>query len=130
MHLLVTDPAALARAREVVDAELDAIEVAASRFRPDSEICALAEADGGETVRAQALMALAACFERMGCPTEFVPASIRSVDDFQSALAAGATGGIVFTGLFREMLDHPATAAALAGFDVAWKALPPTCLNS
>lgn len=72
----------------------------------------------------------AACFERMGCPTEFVPASIRSVDDFQSALAAGATGGIVFTGLFREMLDHPATAAALAGFDVAWKALPPTCLNS
>ena len=49
MHLLVTDPAALPRAREVVDAELDAIEVAASRFRPDSEICALAEADGVRT---------------------------------------------------------------------------------
>lgn len=49
MHLLVTDPAALARAREVVDAELDAIEVAASRFRPDSEICALAMAGGVRT---------------------------------------------------------------------------------
>ena len=41
MHLLVTRPGALAGARTVVDAELDAIESAASRFRPDSEICAL-----------------------------------------------------------------------------------------
>ena len=46
MHLLVTRPTALAEARIVVDAELDAIELAASRFRPDSEICALAQADG------------------------------------------------------------------------------------
>ena len=49
MHLLVTDRAALPRAREVVDAELDAIELAASRFRPDSEISALAAADGVRT---------------------------------------------------------------------------------
>lgn len=41
MHLLVTHPGALAGARTIVDAELDAIESAASRFRPDSEICAL-----------------------------------------------------------------------------------------
>lgn len=46
MHLLVTDPAQLARARALVDAELDAIEMAASRFRPDSEVCVLALADG------------------------------------------------------------------------------------
>jgi thiamine biosynthesis lipoprotein len=46
MHLLVTDPAALPLARSVVDAELDAVEGAASRFRPDSEICALAAAAG------------------------------------------------------------------------------------
>lgn len=44
MHLLVTRPAALSHARAVVDAELDAIEMAASRFRPDSEICSLATA--------------------------------------------------------------------------------------
>ena len=46
MHLLVTRPADLHQAREVVDAELAAIELAASRFRPDSEVCALAAADG------------------------------------------------------------------------------------
>ena len=46
MHLLVTDPAQLPRARALVDAELDAVEMAASRFRPDSEICLLASANG------------------------------------------------------------------------------------
>ena len=46
MHLLVTDPSDLERARVIVDAELDAVENAASRFRPDSEICALARANG------------------------------------------------------------------------------------
>jgi len=46
MHLLVTDPAQLPRARAFVDAELDSIEMAASRFRPDSEISLLACANG------------------------------------------------------------------------------------
>lgn len=49
MHLLVTDAAALPAARAIVDDELDAIELAASRFRPDSEVCALAAADGART---------------------------------------------------------------------------------
>ena len=46
MHLLVTDAAQLARARALLDAELDAVEMAASRFRPDSEVCLLASANG------------------------------------------------------------------------------------
>jgi len=46
MHLLVTDAASLPDARALVDAELDAVEMAASRFRSDSEICALAGAKG------------------------------------------------------------------------------------
>lgn len=46
MHLLVTDSAQLSRARALVDAELDAVEMAASRFRPDSEISLLASANG------------------------------------------------------------------------------------
>lgn len=46
MHLLVTDPDGLPAARAVVDAELQAVEMAASRFRPDSEISALAAAGG------------------------------------------------------------------------------------
>lgn len=49
MHLLVTDPDVLPAARAVVEAELDAIELAASRFRPDSEVCALASAGGART---------------------------------------------------------------------------------
>lgn len=46
MHLLVTDATALDRSRAIVDDELDAVESAASRFRADSEICALAGANG------------------------------------------------------------------------------------
>lgn len=49
MQLVVTDPACLDAARREVDAELDAVEAAASRFRPDSEINALAESSGQPT---------------------------------------------------------------------------------
>lgn len=43
MHLLVTEPEVLTEARTIVDTELDAIEAAASRFNPGSEINALPE---------------------------------------------------------------------------------------
>lgn len=46
MHLLVNDPELLHRARAIVDGELDAVELAASRFRPDSEVCRLARSNG------------------------------------------------------------------------------------
>lgn len=46
MHLLVTDAAQLDRAHAIVEDELDAVELAASRFRPDSEVSALARAGG------------------------------------------------------------------------------------
>jgi thiamine biosynthesis lipoprotein len=46
MQLVVTGSDSLACARREVDAELDAIEAAASRFRPDSEINALAASAG------------------------------------------------------------------------------------
>ena len=49
MHLLVTEDTALNQARQVVDTELDTIEMVASRFRSDSEICVLAGADGDRT---------------------------------------------------------------------------------
>jgi thiamine biosynthesis lipoprotein len=52
--LRVTDPAALARARAVVDAELDAIDRSLSRFRPDSEL-SLANARAGRSVEASPL---------------------------------------------------------------------------
>lgn len=49
MQIVVTDPGCLGAARHEVDAELDIIEVAASRFRPDSEINALATSAGRPT---------------------------------------------------------------------------------
>lgn len=49
MQIVVTDPRSLPTARREVDAELDAVDAAASRFRPDSEIVALARADGRPT---------------------------------------------------------------------------------
>ena len=39
--LLVTDAGALGQARALADAELAAVDRAASRFRPDSELAAL-----------------------------------------------------------------------------------------
>ena len=47
--VLVTGPGALDAAQEILDAELAAIDLACSRFRPDSEITALNQA-GGEPV--------------------------------------------------------------------------------
>jgi thiamine biosynthesis lipoprotein len=46
MQIVVTDPEALDVARREVDNELDAIDAAASRFRPDSEINSLATSSG------------------------------------------------------------------------------------
>lgn len=45
-RLVVRDPAALLDARAAVDSVLRGVDAAASRFRPDSEICRLAAADG------------------------------------------------------------------------------------
>lgn len=44
--LLVTDAAALVEARAIADRELAAVDLAASRFRADSELTALNQADG------------------------------------------------------------------------------------
>lgn len=49
MQLVVADPGSLPTARREVDAELDAVDAAASRFRPDSEINALAASAGRPT---------------------------------------------------------------------------------
>jgi thiamine biosynthesis lipoprotein len=49
MHLVVTDPDSLPDAKREVDSELDAVDAAASRFRPDSEITRLAASAGHPT---------------------------------------------------------------------------------
>ena len=54
--LLVTSPKALEEAQEILAAELAAVDLACSRFRPDSEITALNEA-GGAPVEVSPLFA-------------------------------------------------------------------------
>ena len=56
MQIVVTDPDSLAAARREVDAELDTVDAAASRFRPDSEINVLA-ASAGRPTRVSELLA-------------------------------------------------------------------------
>ena len=47
--LIVTDEAALAAARTITDSELDAVDKACSRFRPDSELSKLNGSSGALT---------------------------------------------------------------------------------
>jgi FAD:protein FMN transferase len=54
--LLITEASALAAARRLADAEFAAVDLACSRFRPDSELSALNAADGA-TVRISELFA-------------------------------------------------------------------------
>src|SRR5690349_24375565 len=41
VHLLVTEPAHLDEARQILTADLADVDAACSRFRPDSELCSL-----------------------------------------------------------------------------------------
>ena len=58
--LVVTDPAGLAGARAIADAELAAVDLACSRFRPDSELSILNRAHGALTPVSELFAALVA----------------------------------------------------------------------
>lgn len=55
MSIVIDDPRSLPAARSEVDAELDAVETAASRFLPESEIADLATSNGRPTVVSEML---------------------------------------------------------------------------
>ena len=57
-RVVVTDPAALPRAREILVEDLAALDLACSRFRPDSEVRRL-EDGGGRPVRVSSLLVAA-----------------------------------------------------------------------
>jgi thiamine biosynthesis lipoprotein ApbE len=63
VQLVVTDPAATAPARELLAADLHALDLACSRFRPDSELVAVGnaarDADGEVTLAVSPLLAQA-----------------------------------------------------------------------
>lgn len=68
-RIVVTDPAALADARSLVESELAAVDAACSRFRPDSELMRAEETDGDTEISpllAELLGAALTAAERTG----------------------------------------------------------------
>jgi thiamine biosynthesis lipoprotein len=55
VHLLVTEPARLDQARQLLTADLADVDAACSRFRPDSELCSLSS--GGRPAEVSPLLA-------------------------------------------------------------------------
>ena len=69
--IVVTEPTALGPARAIADAELAAVDLACSRFRPDSELSRINQARGKPMQISELLAALIA-------PTPTSPAQRRS----------------------------------------------------
>ena len=63
---------------------------------------------------------VAALYARHSLKTEILPASIRTPEQAEAALVAGASGLIVFDDLFRRLCDHEVTASSLEGFERDW----------
>jgi thiamine biosynthesis lipoprotein len=102
-RLVVTDPAALAAVRAVVEAELAEVELACSRFRPDSEIMRV-YAGAGRPVRvslrlAELIAAALAAAERTdGDVDPTVAVALRGLGydrDFAELSVAGAGARVV-----------------------------------
>jgi thiamine biosynthesis lipoprotein ApbE len=98
VHLVVTEPRCLAEARRLLEADLAAVDLACSRFRADSEICAL-RASGGQQVSpllAEAIaVALRAAELTDGDVDPTVGAAMSAVGydrDFEQIQGAGPVG--------------------------------------
>ena len=76
----------------------------------------------GESGRdpAEFIATVAQLYARHGLKTEILPASIRTLEQAEAALVAGASGVIIFDELFRQLCDHGVTASSLAGFEGDW----------
>jgi thiamine biosynthesis lipoprotein len=96
--VVVTDPAALAAARAVAERELAAIDLAASRFREDSELSRL-HAAGGAAVGIGPLLALAVAVALDAA---------RATDGLVDPTVGAA---IIAAGYDRDFADLPADAA-------------------
>lgn len=100
--LLVTVPAVLARARAIADTELAAVDLACSRFRPDSELSRLNAADG-------ALTQVSELF------TTLIAESLRAAGLTDGAVDPTCGQALVAAGYDRDFGEVRAGAAAAAG---------------
>lgn len=115
MQLVVTEPDALLVARREVDAELDAIETAASRFVPDSELNALC-ATAGRSTEVSPLLA------------ELLGAALAAAHQTDGDVDPTIGGALIALGYDRDVatLDrtvpaaHPAPPVAAVGLPSNW----------
>jgi thiamine biosynthesis lipoprotein len=105
--LIVTRPAVLARARAIVDAELAAVDQACSRFRPDSELCAL-NAAPGELIEISGLFA------------ELINRALEAAELTDGAVTPTCGQALVAAGYDRDL------ATVLARGDTASPGTPPS----
>ena len=110
MQVVVTDPGSLLVAREEVDAETDAVEAAASRFRPDSEVCALARSAGQPTEVSELLA------EMIGVA---LTAARRTEGDVDPTIGA-AVIALGYDRDFAELHAAPSTASSIT-IPATWK---------
>ena len=101
VHLVVTGPRCLSEARRLLEADLAAVDLACSRFRADSEICAL-RASGGQQVSPLLAEAIAVALRAAELtdgdvdPTVGAAMSAAGYDrDFEQVQHAGPTGHAV-----------------------------------
>jgi TalC/MipB family fructose-6-phosphate aldolase len=57
---------------------------------------------------------------RTGSSTRIVPASVRTAEDAQAVLAAGAHGVIVFYAVWKQLLEDPICSRAMLDFEKDW----------
>lgn len=113
MQLVVTEPDALLVARREVDAELDAIEAAASRFVPDSELNALC-ATAGRPTEVSPLLA------------ELLGAALAAAHQTDGDVDPTIGGALIALGYDRDVasLDrtaaHPVPPVAVEGLPTNW----------
>lgn len=60
-------------------------------------------------------------YRRWGAKTCIKPASVRSVQDVQDCLLAGADGVIIFHDVFQQLTLHPVTEHSLQAFEKDWQ---------
>lgn len=123
-HLVVTDDAALASAEDLVHGYLDQVELAASRFRPDSELARLPQDQGG-TVKVSDVLAdllgeaLRAAWNSSGRVDPTVGTALRRIGydrDIELVLRDGAPVSAVV---------HPVPGWRSVSLEGSWLRLPP-----
>lgn len=68
---------------------------------------------------------IAGLYSRHDAPTQIVPASIRTTQDFENVLLAGADGAILPYPIFSSSIEHELTRRSLVEFESDWKQI--TC---